>query len=169
MGQRVRRWRRWGKWACTLAAALLVTAWSLSGWWWPAWICSFARYSWMVRVQSGELLVVRVSLNTPDSEPHPWPGYFMIFRNIESGLSRWWPTVGWSSGVEGSRAVPLWLPVAAALVGAGLLWHRDRRRPAGHCPRCGYDLTGIASGNCPECGVGRRAELWDCFGRTNGR
>ena len=29
----------------------------------------------------------------------------------------------------------------------------DRRRfPAGHCQKCGYDLTGSVSGRCPECG-----------------
>jgi hypothetical protein len=33
-----------------------------------------------------------------------------------------------------------------------ILWYRDRRRPAGRCPRCGYDLTGNVSGRCPECG-----------------
>ena len=27
-----------------------------------------------------------------------------------------------------------------------------RRFPAGHCQRCGYDLTGNVSGVCPECG-----------------
>jgi hypothetical protein len=56
--------------------------------------------------------------------------------------------------------VPAW-PVCAALatpplaVGAGRLVARIRRsrlRP-GHCPACGYDLTGNVSGVCPECGA----------------
>ena len=37
-----------------------------------------------------------------------------------------------------------------------LLWWLDLRRiPPGHCPHCGYDLTGNVSGKCPECGAGR--------------
>jgi hypothetical protein len=27
------------------------------------------------------------------------------------------------------------------------------RHPAGHCQRCGYNLTGNTSGICPECGT----------------
>ena len=28
----------------------------------------------------------------------------------------------------------------------------DRRPLPGHCPHCGYNLTGNVSGRCPECG-----------------
>jgi hypothetical protein len=38
----------------------------------------------------------------------------------------------------------LLVPLAIAILG--------HRFPAGHCRRCGYDLTGNASGICPECG-----------------
>jgi hypothetical protein len=56
--------------------------------------------------------------------------------------------------------VPAW-PVCAALatpplaVGARRLAARIRRRRLrpGHCPACGYDLTGNVSGVCPECGA----------------
>ena len=30
---------------------------------------------------------------------------------------------------------------------------RHRRRRSGHCPTCGYSLTGNVSGTCPECGT----------------
>ncbi len=33
-----------------------------------------------------------------------------------------------------------------------ILEHLRRRRPPGHCRKCGYDLTGNVSGRCPECG-----------------
>jgi hypothetical protein len=37
--------------------------------------------------------------------------------------------------------------------GYGLLVrHLAKRASAGHCARCGYDLTGNVSGICPECG-----------------
>jgi hypothetical protein len=51
--------------------------------------------------------------------------------------------------------VPYWslmaaslLPLAGMLAGAGRRW---RRRRAGRCPSCGYDLRASA-GACPECG-----------------
>jgi hypothetical protein len=58
---------------------------------------------------------------------------------------------GWAA------TVPAALPLALSAAGAGLLWRRERiqRRRAmkGHCPKCGYDLQGLASANCPECGA----------------
>ena len=54
------------------------------------------------------------------------------------------------------------LPPLILLVGipSAIVWYRERRRlPAGHCRRCGYDLTKNESGRCPECGtVCRHAE-----------
>jgi hypothetical protein len=49
--------------------------------------------------------------------------------------------------------VAYWLVAAAA--GSPLAWAALARRspPPGHCRRCGYDLTGNASGVCPECGA----------------
>jgi len=45
------------------------------------------------------------------------------------------------------------LPLALFGVPTAYLWYRDRRRfPPGHCPSCGYNLTGNQSGVCPECG-----------------
>ena len=42
-----------------------------------------------------------------------------------------------------------------AAIGGVLLWIALRLRPpAGHCPNCDYDLTGIY-GVCPECGSGQ--------------
>jgi len=51
-------------------------------------------------------------------------------------------------------SVPLWLVLALLACPTAWLWFGDRRRiPAGHCRRCGYDLTKNESGVCPECGV----------------
>ena len=49
--------------------------------------------------------------------------------------------------------VPHWLLcLALATPAAVALTRRNRRRPAGHCPSCGYDLR-ATPGRCPECGV----------------
>jgi hypothetical protein len=50
--------------------------------------------------------------------------------------------------------IPLWIFAVAIAVPTTVLWWLDRRRLApGHCPCCGYDLTGNVSGRCPECGA----------------
>ncbi len=47
--------------------------------------------------------------------------------------------------------VPLWIPF---LFGVALIApHLLRRRRAGFCAICGYNLTGNVSGRCPECGA----------------
>lgn len=49
--------------------------------------------------------------------------------------------------------LPYWLLLLPIALPTAVLWWRDRRRfPAGHCTRCGYNLTGNVSGRCPECG-----------------
>lgn len=68
-----------------------------------------------------------------------------------------WPTWGMvrlpTGAVARSFITPLWLPLAAfAIPTVVLFWHDRRRVPAGHCPRCRYNLTGNVSGACPECG-----------------
>ena len=49
---------------------------------------------------------------------------------------------------------PRWVPfLAAVCVTALVFWLERRARPKkGHCPACGYNLTGLQSGICAECG-----------------
>jgi hypothetical protein len=73
-------------------------------------------------------------------------GGFRYVRITSAGMRRW------------NLALPAWflvvitaaLPLART---ARRMGTRNRRRP-GHCPACGYDLTGNVSGVCPECGKG---------------
>lgn len=55
--------------------------------------------------------------------------------------------------------IPYWafaVPLAAIAV-AGRMAPQAAPRP-GHCPACGYDLTGNESGACPECGAVPKAD-----------
>jgi hypothetical protein len=64
----------------------------------------------------------------------------------------------WGRGDQSTRVgrVPHWPIVIATGLMPGarlLLWLRRRRRkPAGHCAACGYDLR-ATPGQCPECGA----------------
>ena len=50
--------------------------------------------------------------------------------------------------------VPLWfLFLLIALPTGWLFWSDHKRKKPGHCPSCGYSLTGNTSGTCPECGA----------------
>ena len=56
-------------------------------------------------------------------------------------------------GIGTWHIIPFWLLLLLDAIPTAWLWHRDRRRiRPGHCPGCGYDLTGNTSGVCPECG-----------------
>ncbi len=55
--------------------------------------------------------------------------------------------------------IPLWVPLALALVPTAVMYLLDRRRQApGLCRRCQYDLRGLTSPRCPECGTDIPAE-----------
>ncbi|MBI5864182.1 MAG: hypothetical protein HZB38_06720 [Planctomycetes bacterium] len=58
--------------------------------------------------------------------------------------------------------IPL-IPLFVLLTGTtAALWRlawRCRVPLPGHCPRCGYNLTGNTSGVCPECGMSARPKL----------
>jgi hypothetical protein len=43
--------------------------------------------------------------------------------------------------------------IPAAVIAACVVVRLIRRRTAGLCRECGYDLTGNVSGKCPECGL----------------
>ena len=71
---------------------------------------------------------------------------------------QWFPR--WDRSVTCLWGLPYW-KLFLLLAAGPLLWacHRllPRRRPAGLCPRCGYDLR-ATPGRCPECGTSAATE-----------
>ncbi|HEX8911355.1 MAG TPA: hypothetical protein VF796_03270 [Humisphaera sp.] len=68
------------------------------------------------------------------------------------------PDLAWSAAVVPHAGVAGVAGVMAAWCGwRGVLrMPGRRRRRAGRCPACGYDLRESAGGRCPECGAGEQ-------------
>jgi len=127
------------------------------------------QYSRTVGPES-ERLAYLLNLTTKMGIRGSLSGWYVVTRQVTGPLSRFqiglrFPTVSEyavdSTGLLRAQMflVPIWLPLLLIATPTAWLWYRDRRRiPAGHCWRCGYDLTKNESGQCPECGV--------CFART---
>jgi len=78
-------------------------------------------------------------------------------------LYRWFDAAGNFTGAPPLTQILLYPGLGALLITAllslpvlglitSLTW-RARRGPAGKCPECEYDLTGLRSDRCPECGA----------------
>ena len=155
------RWRRVVKRAGVVASALLAFAYLLSM------VCS------VLVSRPGRLIMVRLDTGilavgcswTPMPEPrtgqrvwfgHRWhspalsllpgPGHCIVEH---TGFGNWD-----GASVRGVMvSIPLWMPLLVFATPVLLLCWRDARRSLpGHCPKCGYDLTGNTTGVCPECG-----------------
>ena len=135
--------------------------------WWPL---SPSGSSVYVGLDSGCLWMANVRPATSDGTPGSavvgmddphwwWPGE-TGFVEMSSLIAD--EVVSPASGkLLWGVVLPLWMPATASgavLVG---LWvvgvHQRRRAMAGHCNRCGYDLSGII-GPCPECGREKERE-----------
>ena len=153
------KWRRVGKWVGTIASSALALAWLVNGWRVLGWyvdrpvtadvsvvagnvVLSYGPQRRVVGL--GGLYCIRVS---DYATPPEWRAALPRVRSLPAGPYR--------GGFEAT--VPLWTLILLALLPACWLWLLDRRRPPGHCPKCGYDLTGNTSGLCPECGRAARS------------
>jgi hypothetical protein len=177
------RTRQSFKWLFTVTSALLLAAWILSAWRQvyysgPYWAIRLQagriEFEHLSDVQgpNGSIKIPRPTRRRVDWAPYPrvsvafryglrGPQYF---RRAEP-----WPVprdVGLLLGADprdanpptapayrSYLAIPLWLPLAITAPLGVVFWRLDRCVPPGHCPKCGYDLTGNVSGKCPECGM----------------
>jgi hypothetical protein len=158
---RPRRIRQKLKWIGSILSITIVAGWFFS-------ICAWALYS---RRLADGVMTVTLSLGCIDCVRTHAP------RFDPNSYEYWkWYGFGWSSGRSNPRwpqwgcrfrrysafdlgnrdvqvIVPLWMPFLIVAIPTAYLWWRDRRQiPAGHCRKCGYNLTGNVSGVCPECG-----------------
>ena len=130
-----------------------------------------ANGGWRVRSSHGELEIYRyqpplaglIPFGKPLPPSMPGPAPFTGISVVEphfAGMITYGSGAAWmqSSTIRyasfGVRYMLLCLVLAAALLitGATLYASRPRRRRAGFCPACGYDLR-ASPDRCPECGV----------------
>ena len=147
------RCRRVGKWLGIGACAAIVAGFGLSERWY---VDCYSSNRVLIHLLHGSVAVAWrvggiVGGATGAEPPHRW-----LASRYSEGMPRpiWWVR---DSRGPAWRAVtiPLWMMFAPFATVTALLW-RSRRRAvmAGHCRRCGYDLTGNVSGQCSECGFG---------------
>lgn len=104
-----------------------------------------SRLNW--RMEHGRL---RVECEPPGRNPES----FYIAGNSE-GL-KFAPDWHVYSAGDWFFNIPLWVPLAACILGSAALFIVTRKQPKpGVCGSCGYDLRGLGAGaRCPECGEG---------------
>ena len=151
---RLRRIAKWiGLGVCVVMVGLsLVSFWCRFGYqdtrsFAPCWICEDDRkrlLPYRIGCQfRGGYFIAHV-YHSPKRGQDGWiahPGQFYIGWRLVLGVNDPHPAV----------FIPFWMPLIAIVVPTAILWHRDRRPRKGHCPHCGYNLTGNESGVCPEC------------------
>ncbi len=148
-------------WFATAANLLLAGVWVTSGW--ANLLVVTNRVSFAL--SEG---VTKVDLLGPYHRPPPqrvgitvgWGGpraFDPFFWQRARPLFTWIGPYHYSSWGTTTIVTPLWLLQGVCALPAIVLWivwrRSCRRYRAGHCRRCGYDLTGNVSGVCPECGV----------------
>lgn len=62
-----------------------------------------------------------------------------------------WPQLSTSTNAT-VLYIPLYGPLASAILSTLVLWKLSRGHPPETCPSCGYPLSGLPTPICPECG-----------------
>ena len=136
------RFRRVAKWTGVGVCVLLLVAWGVS---------------WGSGNSYGPVHLHRGGFAVHDS-PFGMLKLHAEFRGGVPSRMEWWPiwfranvNVGPTPIYASGVFIPFWMPsVLIAIPTARLFW-RDRKRPPGHCQRCGYNLRGLTVARCPEC------------------
>jgi hypothetical protein len=148
---RLRRWRWWGKWGATLLVVVIVPLWVSSAWRRHVLFMPTGNQALLVIIQYGAVELLHYNAGVPGR-----PGWES--ESLEHCSFFWWKFARVGDSFGWDIVFPLWIPIAILAACGAFLWWRDRPRfPAGRCARCGYDLSGVATGPCPECGAERAA------------
>lgn len=169
------RFLNWASAPAALLSAVIVFAWIRSYWtstnvdWTSEQKTTLLRVSWGF----GGIMFVRVTADRTDNPP-PLPRFAVLNRpippNFDALMERFWQSedvhfrhIGFIYATRSSPGyreydlgTPFWFALLLSLI-LPAVWAcrilRDRRRRrAGLCSACGYDLRG-SEGVCPECGT----------------
>jgi hypothetical protein len=117
-------------WVPSLAWTLLIaTVWAIS----IRWYVYYRANGAAIGIGRGSIVWTSI-----DSFSEPPPAWHVVARR-EAEAGPW-----------GRSSLIPWLILGVVGIAAGHCCFCRRR--AGHCDRCGYDLSGAPSGICPECG-----------------
>lgn len=136
------------RWSGTVLSVLLLALWFHSGWYTSVvqvWRLSMVAWH-------GELSLVWIPAGVTPLNVGP-----AVYRDVRrrGGPWEWWYHYDPRTARAATLMVPLWWPIVLVAAPTGVAWWRSRRGAPKGCPRCGYDLTGLAKGSrCPECGAG---------------
>jgi len=134
--------------AGVLACAIVIGAYGLA-WNRPlAW--GVDRWDLVFVVGRGNVYIYRVNANR--MFPVTATELAQIARDYSDTYSevcqlRWRP-----EAAAGIVIIPMAIPLGVLVTVGVCCWWYGRRKPAGVCRGCGYDVTGNVSGRCPECG-----------------
>jgi hypothetical protein len=157
---RRRRFRTWAKWACTLLAAGLLLATTLSLW--RHLFCWGIIGSHQIRLgfdRRVSYLTVEAPLRV--GEYAGWGAAAQRSAGPRLINSYWrWPSQEMASPPQSYRmfATPFWAPLIALTLPIALISLDEalarRRKNLGLCPHRNYDRRGLPSeAKCPECGT----------------
>ncbi len=142
------RTRRVAKWTGLVVCVVILAMWAVSTTYWIRYHAADVPFT-LVASRGSTVLF--------------WPGPYVGPPGWGMGPG---DQFGLSSGVPGVRffelqgigrvltivEIPHWLLLTLAAIPTALLWRRDRRTvKPGHCPTCGYNLTGAKHLCCPVC------------------
>src|SRR5262245_55765862 len=132
-------------WVCYFGAACVAAALAVSVWWTPFWYVTSGPgfgsvggafcIDWFVPIHRNGAVVTRSSAALGfQRERMGWGNLGVV----------WWVTVDRFNRMETRIIVPLWMPLAAAvLAGAIFRWRAGLSDPC-RCASCGYDRRGLA-------------------------
>ena len=129
-----------------MVSVLLLVVWIGSKWGWFQWKAPGGQF---MSVSCGQ---ITIGGGPPGGQFTGW-----VTGHVSGGRLFWWFTIHWDPSLWWVD-IPLWIPAVPPFLMTAAAWRLDlaarRRQRVGKCPKCKYDLTGLAVGEvCPECGA----------------